>query len=81
MTFILGGQSAFIPRLWLQIVQPWAKTVAQGASTTLYGAFSPALGGGEYLEDCDVSYNTHPYALDPLRAQDLWDFIEANFYP
>jgi NAD(P)-dependent dehydrogenase (short-subunit alcohol dehydrogenase family) len=63
------------------------KTVPQGAATTVYAATSPDLDGlgGVYLEDCHVAELTddpddregvRAYALDPARADALWDLSE-----
>jgi NAD(P)-dependent dehydrogenase (short-subunit alcohol dehydrogenase family) len=62
------------------------KTVEQGAATAVWAATSPELQGrgGEYLEDCavanpavgDASHGVRPYALDPIRAEALWDLSE-----
>jgi len=72
-----GGGSAWLARLWLALVSPWSKTVAQGASTSLYGALHKALQGGEYLEDCQVSDNFHLEGKDQERAMDLWRYVET----
>jgi NAD(P)-dependent dehydrogenase (short-subunit alcohol dehydrogenase family) len=63
------------------------KTVPQGAATTVYAATSPDLDGdgGRYLEDCHVAAVTddplsrsgvRAYALDPDRADALWELSE-----
>ena len=65
---------------------PW-KTVPQGAATTVYAATSPELDGkgGCYLEDCHVAEVTddpasrtgvRAYAVDPARADALWELSE-----
>ncbi|MFK4771817.1 SDR family NAD(P)-dependent oxidoreductase [Rhizobium sp. ZW T2_16] len=57
------------------------KTVEQGAATTVWCATSPMLDsiGGVYCENCDVapvdqdsSFGVRPYAIDPQRAELLW---------
>jgi NAD(P)-dependent dehydrogenase (short-subunit alcohol dehydrogenase family) len=64
-----------------------AKSIPQGAATTLYAATSPDLDGigGRYLEDCHLAELTddptsrsgvRAYALDPKRADALWDLSE-----
>lgn len=67
-----------------------AKTVAQGAATTIWGGVvaDANLIGGVYLEDCavapvlgDDSPHDRPdgvrsYALDPDNAKRLWDRSE-----
>lgn len=68
-------------------VQPpgW-KTPQQGAATSIWAAVAPELDGvgGKYLEDCAIAEpwtkDTEPpfgyylpYALDPSRAQRLWE--------
>ncbi len=63
------------------------KTVPQGAATTVFAATAPELDGegGVYLEDChiadvtddpEVSGGVRPYALDPTRADALWELSE-----
>jgi NAD(P)-dependent dehydrogenase (short-subunit alcohol dehydrogenase family) len=63
------------------------KTVPQGAATTVYAATAPELDdeGGVYLEDChvaeltddlEVSGGVRSYALDPARADALWELSE-----
>jgi NAD(P)-dependent dehydrogenase (short-subunit alcohol dehydrogenase family) len=63
------------------------KTVEQGAATTVWAATAPELDdeGGVYLEDChiaeviedpDVSGGVRPYAIDPARADALWELSE-----
>jgi len=63
------------------------KTVPQGAATTVYAATAPELDdeGGRYLEDCglaevtedpDASTGVRAYALDPARADALWELSE-----
>jgi NAD(P)-dependent dehydrogenase (short-subunit alcohol dehydrogenase family) len=62
------------------------KTIPQGAATTVWAATSSALDAhaGAYLEDCSVARVTEPgedggvraYAVDPTRAEDLWELSE-----
>lgn len=63
------------------------KSIPQGAATTLYAATSPDLDGigGRYLEDCHLAELTddptsrsgvRAYALDPERAEALWELSE-----
>ena len=66
------------------------KTVAQGAATSVWaGVVAPAEEvGGRYCEDCHVttrvtdgpitvaSGGVRPYALDPTRADALWELSE-----
>ena len=63
------------------------KTVEQGAATTVWAATAPELDGegGRYLEDChvadvvedpNVSGGVRPYAIDPDRADALWELSE-----
>lgn len=63
------------------------KTVPQGAATTVYAATSTDLDGlgGLYLEDCHIAAITddpdardgvRAYALDPARADALWELSE-----
>ena len=65
---------------------PPAKTVEEGAATTVWAAFvAPADEvAGRYCEDCHVAEVTdggnegvRPYALDPDRATALWAASEA----
>jgi NAD(P)-dependent dehydrogenase (short-subunit alcohol dehydrogenase family) len=64
-----------------------AKSIPQGAATTVYAATSPDLDGlgGRYLEDCHLAEITddpaqrsgvRAYALDPERADALWELSE-----
>jgi hypothetical protein len=61
--------------------------VEQGAATTVWAATAPELDGegGRYLEDChiadvvddpNVSGGVRPYAIDPDRADALWELSE-----
>jgi NAD(P)-dependent dehydrogenase (short-subunit alcohol dehydrogenase family) len=63
------------------------KTVPQGAATSVWAATSPELdgAGGVYLEDCHIASLTddpdardgvRAYALDPARADALWELSE-----
>jgi NAD(P)-dependent dehydrogenase (short-subunit alcohol dehydrogenase family) len=62
------------------------KTVAQGAATSVLLAASPLVEGvtGRYFEDCRVAGPHRPgvrrgvaaYALDPERAERLWQVSE-----
>jgi NAD(P)-dependent dehydrogenase (short-subunit alcohol dehydrogenase family) len=63
------------------------KTVGQGAATTLWAAVVSAADaiGGRYCEDCHVAPisegagiagGVRPYAVDPTRAQALWETAE-----
>jgi NAD(P)-dependent dehydrogenase (short-subunit alcohol dehydrogenase family) len=65
---------------------PQAKTVEQGAATTVWTAFVAAADevGGRYCEDCRVAEvadagneGVRPYAVDPQRAAALWAATEA----
>jgi NAD(P)-dependent dehydrogenase (short-subunit alcohol dehydrogenase family) len=64
-----------------------AKSIPAGAATTVYAATSPDLDGlgGRYLEDCHLAEITddpaqrsgvRAYALDPARADALWELSE-----
>ena len=65
---------------------PVMKSVEQGAATSCYAAAAPELEGkgGVYLEDChvanvdDASENSgvRSYAVDPQRAEKLWQLSE-----
>ncbi len=64
------------------------KSVSAGAATSVWAATSPLLTGkgGQYLEDCDFSFELPqgeeaangylPYALDPQAAERLWQRSE-----
>jgi NAD(P)-dependent dehydrogenase (short-subunit alcohol dehydrogenase family) len=63
------------------------KTVPQGAATSVWAATSADLDGlgGLYLEDCGIAGLTtdpmaetgvRPYAVDPVRADALWELSE-----
>jgi len=63
------------------------KTVEQGAATTVWAATAPELEGegARYLEDChiaevvddpNVSGGVRAYALDPARADALWELSQ-----
>mmetsp|Transcript_35009 Transcript_35009/g.111375 ORF Transcript_35009/g.111375 Transcript_35009/m.111375 type:complete len:150 (+) Transcript_35009:704-1153(+) len=71
-----GGESAWLPRLWLRLVSPWTKTIAQGASTVVFAAVARGIAGGDYLNDCSVSSDLHPDAQDGRKSRELWDFTE-----
>ncbi|MBI1391752.1 MAG: SDR family NAD(P)-dependent oxidoreductase [Alphaproteobacteria bacterium] len=71
-----------------EVARSLFKTPPQGATTTLFAATSPKLGGvgGVYCEDCDVApvagpdsvYYMHvaPHAVDREQAARLWDMTE-----
>lgn len=63
------------------------KTIPQGAATSVWAATAPELAGrgGAYLEDCGIaavgdeaglSNGVMPYAVDPDRADALWELSE-----
>jgi NAD(P)-dependent dehydrogenase (short-subunit alcohol dehydrogenase family) len=63
------------------------KSIPQGAATSVWAACvaDPAAVGGRYCEDCHVAEvaaapgsrgGVQPYALDPERAQELWQRSE-----
>jgi NAD(P)-dependent dehydrogenase (short-subunit alcohol dehydrogenase family) len=64
------------------LADPTFKTVPQGASTQVWAATSPQLGGlgGLYCEDCDIaplaadgsSNGVRRHAVDPEQAARLW---------
>ncbi|MGB7372715.1 SDR family NAD(P)-dependent oxidoreductase [Pontixanthobacter sp.] len=66
---------------------PKLKTIPQGAATTCYAATAAELAGtgGVYLEDChiakvddtDTNGSVRSYALDPVKAERLWDISQA----
>jgi NAD(P)-dependent dehydrogenase (short-subunit alcohol dehydrogenase family) len=57
---------------------PSYKTVEQGAATTVWCATAAELAdvGGVYCEDCHVSDNHAPWALDGASATRLWELSE-----
>jgi hypothetical protein len=57
---------------------PKFKSVEAGAATTVWAATSPALAdrGGVYLEDCNVSEQHAPWALNAQSAMRLWTVSE-----
>jgi len=50
-----------------------------GAATQVWAATSAALTdvGSVYLEDCRISDNVAPYAIDQGRAAQLWALSES----
>lgn len=50
----------------------------EGAATSVWAAASDELTGfgGLYLKECAVSDDARPYAMDPARAERLWDVSE-----
>jgi NAD(P)-dependent dehydrogenase (short-subunit alcohol dehydrogenase family) len=63
------------------------KTIPQGAATSVWAATAPELAGhgGAYLDDCGIATVGHdaglsngvlPYAIDPDRADALWELSE-----
>jgi NAD(P)-dependent dehydrogenase (short-subunit alcohol dehydrogenase family) len=57
---------------------PKAKSVEQGAATSVWAATAPELDehGGTYLADCQVTDEHAPWALDPESAARLWTLSE-----
>ena len=51
------------------------KTPQQGAATTVWAATAD-VPGGSYCEDCAVSTQVEPYAVDPVAAARLWTLSE-----
>ena len=51
----------------------------QGAATQVWAAVSPELDGlgSVYLEECAVSTQVKPYAIDVARAERLWSLSES----
>jgi NAD(P)-dependent dehydrogenase (short-subunit alcohol dehydrogenase family) len=58
---------------------PAYKTIEQGAATSVWTATAPELAGagGVYCEDCHVSENHAPWALDPESTKRLWALSET----
>jgi hypothetical protein len=82
---VMAKVAEFARALNLQDIE--AKSVAAGASTTVFAATSPTLDGtgGLYLEDCHVAdiddapaqgWGVRGYALDEERAAALWALSE-----
>jgi NAD(P)-dependent dehydrogenase (short-subunit alcohol dehydrogenase family) len=82
--------------MWLKKTEEWRekmnvgwKTLEQGASTALVAALDPKLGKvgdggqGQFLSDCQLSKIAPPYALNTVRADDLWqmseELVKENF--
>jgi len=57
---------------------PTAKSVEQGAATSVWAATAPELEaqGGTYLADAEVSDQHAPWARDPDSARRLWTLSE-----
>ena len=57
---------------------PAYKSVEAGAATSVWAATHRGLDGhgGTYLEDCGISENHAPWALDPVSATRLWALSE-----
>ena len=57
---------------------PRRKSIEAGAATTVWAATAPELSerGGFYLEDCTISDQHAPWALDPDAAERLWSLSE-----
>jgi NAD(P)-dependent dehydrogenase (short-subunit alcohol dehydrogenase family) len=53
------------------------KSIPQGAATTLYGALSKEVKGGEYLYDCNIQ-TPSATALNLKQLIDLWAFSEKT---
>ena len=58
---------------------PPAKSLEQGAATTVYAATAPELDtqGGAYLADCQVTDEHAPWARDSDAAVRLWTLTET----
>lgn len=58
---------------------PERKPIPAGAATSVWAAVAPELEGrgGGYLEDCSISDQHAPWALDPERASRLWAMSET----
>jgi NAD(P)-dependent dehydrogenase (short-subunit alcohol dehydrogenase family) len=69
------------------LTRPGAKTIPQGAATTVWCATHPDLDkqGGQYCEDCDIAVisteglllpGIRPWAIDKTNADRLWQLSE-----
>jgi NAD(P)-dependent dehydrogenase (short-subunit alcohol dehydrogenase family) len=54
-----------------------AKTVEEGAATTVWASTASGIPSGSYLADCAVA-EAMPYATDPDDAERLWSWSEAQ---
>jgi WW domain-containing oxidoreductase len=67
-------------RLFGLLVRPFAKSIEQGAATTVYCATAPELArvGGKYFRDCR-EHSTSEAARDADLAKRLWEHTEEFF--
>jgi NAD(P)-dependent dehydrogenase (short-subunit alcohol dehydrogenase family) len=54
------------------------KTTQQGAATTVYGAVSDEVKGGEYLADCGIAKEILKYAEDEKMQKKLFELTEKE---
>jgi len=71
------GRSSRGARILLTLARPFAKTLVQGAATSVYCATAPELegSGGEYYVDCKKK-PASAEARDPAIAAGLWEISE-----
>jgi NAD(P)-dependent dehydrogenase (short-subunit alcohol dehydrogenase family) len=76
-TELTRDMSSFQRELFLFFGAFFMKSIPQGAATTIYGAISKDVKGGEYLSDCNDE-KPHARALDLKTQEKLWDFSEKT---
>jgi NAD(P)-dependent dehydrogenase (short-subunit alcohol dehydrogenase family) len=69
------GKNSLGARVLLTLAKPFAKTLVQGAATSVYCATAPALEAGEYYLDCRKAVASAE-ARDPSVAARLWETSE-----
>ena len=71
-------RNSFSAKLVGLAMRPFAKSIEQGAATTIYCATAPELSdvGGKYYRDCQ-EHRMSRSARDPDLAKRLWELTEA----
>ena len=72
------GRNSLLLRLLIRLVRPFAKSLSQGAATSVLCAAHPSLDdlGGEYFSNCRLD-RASPEAEDPEVARRLWELTET----
>jgi WW domain-containing oxidoreductase len=70
------GRNSSLARLMVKLSAPFAKTVQQGAATTVHCATSPSVEGGGYYSDCAAKRASEDARSARVSAQ-LWQVSEA----
>lgn len=72
------SRSSLAAKFVFLLARPFAKTLSQGAATTVYCAVAPELEGvgGRYFENCREK-NASAEAQDPAVAKRLWELTEG----